>query len=83
MDLFDIIGEIEEVSPLQKRYKKNLPKVKKIVRALVYDLPIVVVTEEEKTVIADIIQAEECLIQVLDLFEREGKIKIKIYKRYI
>jgi hypothetical protein len=83
MDLFEIIEGCDKTTPLKTRYKKNLPKIKKVVRALVYELPVCVVDGDKVVKVNTLLEAEEHLENALKLFETEGRVKIKIHKSYI
>lgn len=83
MDLIELIGGMESHSPLQKRYKKNLPKVKKVLKALTGEFPVTILYEGKRVKILNILEAEPYILDILRLYEEEAKVIAKVYKRHI
>lgn len=65
---------------LEAKIKKNIPKVKKIANALLYDLPITLMKGKEEIRVTHILEAEPILTNLLRLHEEQGIVLYKIKK---
>lgn len=84
MDLIEIIeGAVSKETALQKRHKKNLPKVKKLLTALLSEEKVSLSHCGKKITVNDIFEAEAIITSILDLYEAEGYVKYSLHKGHI
>lgn len=65
---------------LEAKIKKNLPKVKKLVNALLGELPLTIIKNKEEIMVNTILEAEPFILDILRLHETEGIVLYRIKK---
>jgi len=81
MDIIKIIELSNKSSSLkEERIKKNFPKVKKIAKALLEELPVVILRGNKELLVSNILEAELILLDLFQLYEEEGIVLYKIKK---